>query len=950
LEFGAKYVCFATTSKFRDSVVFPNWHEMNRKRSSVVFALVLIGIAVRLSSLAGVTVVENVLPGAMSWSGSPILQTVTNPAIQTAVGESFNAVGGCTNYCETFTITGTNYSLQAISLYAGYGTGTGTGTNITLRLFDLGNQTAPNPSPYSPGTDLFNSGNGLAISYSPQTVGVLQFNFTGSDQVALTNGHMYAFEMDGVLNSSPLVWERTTNDSYTAGAAYRNRSWINGNNARDFALAVYVTGISNSPPVVEQRDLAGGNLIQFNDNGAWCWFQSERAVVDTNASKIVIGSDASMTGTGGAPREGNVEATIFDLQSRTSQLYTLKFGASDPAAFYADDHNAPGLLVMSNGNYLAVYAGHNTEEYSYWRIFDGTNWSPEQIYDWSTQPGGDDFNTTYSNPHYMAAEGRIYNFSRGSAHGSPNLITSDDLGQTWTYRGILATNGNVGYVNGYFNYCGNGVDRIDFICTEYHPADYNTSIYHGYVSNAMSFKSDGTLVDSVLYDKLAPTSPDFTRVFAANTIMPAGQTNTRCWGIDVKRYGDGTVAALFSARVNDNTTNPDHAFFYARWNGVAWTSTYLCDAGTMLYSSQTDYTGLGALCPNDPNTIFISTPTDPRNQTNLTVHEIFKGVTIDHGATWSWTPITQQSVRDNLRPIVPVWDGSDTALLWWRGTYNADNAAQNRDTAVVGIIERRSEVVGQMTYVDATATNTFFAATGTPLVTGSGSGQWHDRTGFGNGGSVLASADVTAENAPALATAVTVPGLGTYDLWVNFWASPAATADWRIMAGLFTNQMMLFRQMACKEVQSGDHTTALVLTNTDVNAYLYQGYVGRVTVTTNTAINIFINGNAIQTGTTNTLVGDSCRTWYDGISYAKVDPFQIQTAYRTGPTSVAIAWNSPRPSATLTTPSYALQKKNALTDANWITVTTGIPSGGYSTTNIDNSATGNAAFYRILWP
>jgi hypothetical protein len=269
-------------------------------------------------------------------------------------------------------------------------------------------------------------------------------------------------------------------------------------------------------------------LIQFNDNGAWCWFQSERAVVDINGGKIVVGSDASGAGTGGSPREGDVEASIFDLQSGASQTYTLKDGASDPTAFYADDHNAPGLLVMPNGRYLAIYAGHNTEKYSYWRIFDGTNWSSEQTYDWNTQPGGADFNTTYSNPHYLAAEGRIYNFSRGTDHGSPNLITSDDLGQTWTYRGILATNQNVGYVNGYFNYCGNGVDRIDFVCTEYHPADYNTSIYHGYVSNAMSFKSDGTLVDSVLYDKLAPTTPSFTRVFAANTVMPPGQTNTRC--------------------------------------------------------------------------------------------------------------------------------------------------------------------------------------------------------------------------------------------------------------------------------------------------------------------------------------------------------------------------------------------------------------------------------------
>jgi uncharacterized repeat protein (TIGR03803 family) len=224
---------------------------MLKKKSDVIFALVFVGMAVHLTSLAGVTVTQNVSPGATSWPGSPIIQTVGNPSGQATVGESFTGVGGCTNYCETFTITATDYTLQTISLYAGNGTGTGAGTNLTLRLFDLGTQTAPNPSPYSPATDLFNSGSGLAVTYAPQTPGVLQFNFTGTDKITLTNGHTYAFEMDGILNSSPVAWSRTISDTYPGGAAYRNRSWINGNSARDFALAVYgtvtVNNSTNSP-------------------------------------------------------------------------------------------------------------------------------------------------------------------------------------------------------------------------------------------------------------------------------------------------------------------------------------------------------------------------------------------------------------------------------------------------------------------------------------------------------------------------------------------------------------------------------------------------------------------------------------------------------------------------------------------------------------------------------
>ena len=213
--------------------------KLARVASSACLGFILAGF-VPAPARAGVVVSENVSPGATSWPGTPIITTVANPAGQTSVGESFNAVGGCTNYCETFTMAASG-TLQMISIYAGQGSGTGTGTNVTLRLFDLGNQTAPNPSPYTPGTDLFNSGSGLSITYTPQTVGVLQFSFTGADQAALQSGHMYAFEIDGILNTQPILFERTTNDTYSGGAAYRNRSWINGTSGRDFAMAVYAS-------------------------------------------------------------------------------------------------------------------------------------------------------------------------------------------------------------------------------------------------------------------------------------------------------------------------------------------------------------------------------------------------------------------------------------------------------------------------------------------------------------------------------------------------------------------------------------------------------------------------------------------------------------------------------------------------------------------------------------
>lgn len=626
-----------------------------------------------------------------------------------------------------------------------------------------------------------------------------------------------------------------------------------------------------------QHDIVSGNLIQFNDNGAWCWYQDERAVVDTIAGRLIVGSVANNRGVGGSSRDGDIDVVFFDLQTGLSQRVTLAKGNSNFNG--SDDHNAPAFLVRPDGKYLAFYAGHNANDNSYYRIYDGTAWETQQVFNWNAQrPGGVNFATTYSNLFYLSSEGRTYNFSRGN-NKSPNIMMSTDMGYTWTYDGQLDSNGNVGYVNGYLKYWSNGVDRIDFICTEYHPRDYNTSIYHGYVKDGQTFKTDGTLVDAVTFDTLnIPTPTDFTKIFAAGANIN-GDIMNRCWIADLQRYDDGTIAAIITARANDNTQdsdvyiNPDHRFIYCRYDGSTWSYTYLGKAGPKLYSSEADYTGLGALCPNDPNTIYISTTFDPRNNTNLVVHEIFKGVTADHGATWSWMPITQNSTRDNLRPTVPAWSTNKTALLWWRGTYST---AQLFDAAVVGIIDSSSDTVRLKSYVDANLANTTLAD-GSPLITtgpdsnsGPADNKWHLRTGVGNSNTVLASGEVGGENAPMIKTNVTVPQAGTYDVWVNFWGSQSSTADWRIKAGLSPGAMQLFRQMACKEVEAGDHYQSLVLTSSTNNSFLYQAYLGRVLVTDSNTFDVFVDDSSVQVGTQSTLKGDVDRTWYDGVSYALV--------------------------------------------------------------------------------
>lgn len=198
------------------------------------------------SAHAGITVQQNLGPGATSWPGSPLISTTSTPNSQSTVGESFS--GATTSLGQTFTVpAGSNYTLETVYLYAGSGTGTSGPAPVTVNLYDLGAVTAPNPNAYPTNVNLLGSGSGVAITYSSQTVGLLKLDFTGADQVTLGAGHLYAFEISGTGGTNPMPWYRTTSDTYAGGAAYRDRSWINGTNARDFSIAVYGTATTNQP-------------------------------------------------------------------------------------------------------------------------------------------------------------------------------------------------------------------------------------------------------------------------------------------------------------------------------------------------------------------------------------------------------------------------------------------------------------------------------------------------------------------------------------------------------------------------------------------------------------------------------------------------------------------------------------------------------------------------------
>lgn len=418
-------------------------------------------------------------------------------------------------------------------------------------------------------------------------------------------------------------------------------------------------------------------ILTVNDNGAWCWFQDERALVDPQAQTLVVGSIAAAEGPGGAGRSGNVELAVVDLRAGTSEVVVLH------EVFETDDHDVPALWRRADGRWLAVYTKHKTDDRTRWRVSepgDPTRWGPEREFDWSAYTGG--AGVTYSNLRSMG--GRLYCFAR-AVNDDQCALVSDDDGDTWAYAGKLFTRPKVGYVNGYTRYAGDG-KRIDLVTTDHHPRDYDNSIYHGYLENGALHRSDGTVVDAEAVSGEAPSQVELTTILEAGSRW-GGVRMSHCWTTDIRRGDDGSVAAVLTARAGDeehldrHRAHPDLRFFYARMApGGEWTVNEFAKAGAGLMPHEEDYTGLAAIDPYDLDSVYVSTTLDPRDGAPLAFHEIFHARTADGGATWTWTPVTEGSEVDNLRPIVAPGDPSRTPLLWFRGTMTA---SQHYDCEIV---------------------------------------------------------------------------------------------------------------------------------------------------------------------------------------------------------------------------------------------------------------------------
>ncbi|MCZ2079852.1 MAG: BNR-4 repeat-containing protein [Bryobacteraceae bacterium] len=412
--------------------------------------------------------------------------------------------------------------------------------------------------------------------------------------------------------------------------------------------------------------------ITINDDGAWCWFQDERAAV--LAGTLITGSIAA--GVRDAARRGDVEAVTYEFATGRQTRSELHDRLLTSRKEY-DDHNAPAFFIRPDRRVLAVYSMHGPENRFYYRVSepgDATRWSSERYF--IPTPNS---RITYSNLLFLAKEnggkGRLYNFYRGLDNSfKPSYAFSDDLGETWQSGNIVIDVPSEFRHRPYVKYASNGEDTIHLFYTEAHPRDFDNSTYHVFYKNGNLYRSGGSLLRSLKEGLRKPE--EGTRIFRGNPDNVA-------WVSDIHLDSAGRPYVAYTVQ-KDSAGLPrgqggmDLRYRYARWTGTGWRDYEVAHAGSRLYPGEDDYTGNIALNPQDPDMVVISTNAAPvsgkplvSSKDNQRHYELFQGVTKDGGRSWKWTALTPDPVEDHLRPIIPHAPGAKTAILWLKGVYRS---------------------------------------------------------------------------------------------------------------------------------------------------------------------------------------------------------------------------------------------------------------------------------------
>lgn len=386
------------------------------------------------------------------------------------------------------------------------------------------------------------------------------------------------------------------------------------------------------------------NTGYLTNDGAWCWFSDPRAIVVED--EVVAGWVKS---------NGTIEAASFGINSgdiKTSELYFM---------LEVDDHDNPAFTTTADGKILTMYTRHSKRDLYINQLEDLEDFQftkPEFIRHISEEEY-EKFprrTMTYANPFRLENENnRIYCFGRWTGF-KPNMMWSDDNGDTWSKSKVFITNYPFdGNNRPYVKYFSDGGSRIHIVFTDGHPrVEPTNSVYYAYYENGAFYKASGELICTVEDIPFEPKE--------ASIVYTSNPTEGRAWIADIGQDEMNRPVILYTR----SPTETNHEYWYARYTPNGWVDSKICDSGKWFPQTpdgrrewEPHYFGGLTVHPGNPNVVYLS------RQINE-VFEIERWETADLGKSWNSEAITQNSELDNVRPYIPrgLDEESKEIVLW----------------------------------------------------------------------------------------------------------------------------------------------------------------------------------------------------------------------------------------------------------------------------------------------
>lgn len=397
-------------------------------------------------------------------------------------------------------------------------------------------------------------------------------------------------------------------------------------------------------------------IHEVTPEGAWCWFADPRAVHYENADGSI-----NRTYIGYIDVHGNVKAMQYDLLTgeRTEVLVR--------SYFQPDDHNNPTFLVLPDERVMIFYSRHTDEACFYYRVSeekaDITTLGEEKRLETN-------HNTTYPSPFILSDDPHhIYLCWRGLGWhptiAQLSMPTKEgDVQFTWgPYQMVKSTGARP-----YAKYQSNGKDKILLAYTTGHPDNEKPNhLYFNYINvNNLTLED----VNGRTLSKIAegPHHVNKREEYAEKypDAVVDKPTDARDWLWQVVADEDN-CPAIAMVRIDD--AKESHDYYYARWDGSRWQTTFLAHGGGHFHQTkglEKCYSGGMAIDEAHPNEIYCSVPVEGANGRH---YEIVKYTVGADGMVTS-EAVTRDSKLNNARPyIIPSSENSPLRLTWMKGYY-----------------------------------------------------------------------------------------------------------------------------------------------------------------------------------------------------------------------------------------------------------------------------------------